>query len=86
MAKNLIVEICKADNNRLYIFERSLEKVKSELNRIADFIDPEPIVASLTAQSEDPKKFPNVVIFLDGDNKVISIDEFMDRISKCKKS
>jgi hypothetical protein len=74
---NLIVEIYRADGSRSCILEKSMDGVRSELQRLAGSLDPEPVIDYLMEQQKDPKVFPNVIVFLNEVGQQIGIDDFM---------
>ena len=76
--KNLVVEIYKADGNRFCIVSRSIEEVQSELKRLVGHINPKPILDELSLQRKDPKRFPNVIIFLNEEDRKTNLDCFLN--------
>lgn len=82
MAKNIIVEVYfnKLKNKqceRRCLITKSFEEVNRFLSPLIPIIEKEDIINNLIEQREDPNKFPNVILFLEIKNELISFNEFI---------
>lgn len=83
MAKTLFVEIYQKDYSKLGFVEQSVSDMREVISPfIKDIESLNSILFSLQAQLEDHKKFPNVVIFLDENNKLQNIDQYISAFKR----
>jgi hypothetical protein len=52
-----------------------IDDIREYLITILPISEVESAIAELNHQRSDPKKFPNIIIFLDKENKMITIDD-----------